>query len=129
MPTQKRWSLDELRHETGLGRAVMRSFVRDGLLPHPGFGPGSGYDLTNRLRLLSIVKLRDQGFSGAALKSKLATDDEAHKQPSIEITAPSSVSTWLHLELMPGVELNIDLSRADGVKTAAMLKTLGLKTK
>ncbi len=106
----------------------MRSFVRDGLLPHPGFGPGSGYDLTNRLRLLSIVKLREQGFSGPALKSKLAADDEAQNQPSIEITAPSSVSTWLHLELMPGVQLNIDLSRADGAKTAAMLKTLGLKT-
>lgn len=107
----------------------MRSFVRDGLLPHPGFGPGSGYDLSNRLRLLSIVKLRQQGFSGAALKLKVAAEAEAQDQQGIEVIAPSSVSTWLRVAVAPGVELHVDLSRADDTKTAAMLKALGLKTK
>jgi hypothetical protein len=134
MPPKSRWSLEELRKETGVGRVLMRRFVRDGFLPHPGFGPGAGYALDERRRLLSLVALRRQGFFGAALRSKLETEGEAEaKRPALAsdlLAAEStSASTWLRVVVAPGVELHVDLGRADGSKTAAMLKALGLKVK
>ncbi len=137
--TKAWWTGSDLRREARLGPKAAARLVKDGVVTSPGRGPNAGWDLEGRIRFLAAVKLGRRGYRGQALKEKVESStsaqlralaglpavDEAPKALVVPAIDPKAPSTWLRVPVAPGVELHVDLSRADSSKVAAMVKSLG----
>ncbi len=136
-PPKTWWDAREVRKEAQIGHKVAARLVREGLAPSPGRGPNAGWNLEGRIRLLAAVNLRKRGVHNPALKERIDASTplqlralaglpaEAEVSKPVTVTAePSGPTTWLRVPVAPGVELHVDVSRADSTKVAAMIKAL-----
>lgn len=114
------WTVRALMHETQLPRRQLQALWRLGIVAPPGRGPGAGFDAQARARILEAVRYRQQGYTGSALKARFT------KPPTAELKADlAKLSTWLRIAVAPGVELHVDLTRADMGRAEGLAKTLG----
>ena len=135
--TQKTWwEAREVRKEAQISHKVASRLVREGVVSSPGRGPNAGWSLEGRIRVLAAVALRKSGVHNPALKEQIDASTPAQlralaglppepgvvSQPVTDV--PGGPSTWLRVPVAAGVELHVDVSRADGSKVAAMIKAL-----
>ena len=71
------YTLQDLAKAAGKKERTVRYYQQRGLLRQPGqIGPGAHYDEDDRLRLLLIGRLQDEGLSLNEISERLATLDE-----------------------------------------------------
>jgi len=115
------WTVQAMMQETKMPRRKLRALWRMGVVPAPGRGPGAGFDAQARARILEAMRYRKQGYSGAALKARFPPKPSATAELK---PGEAALSTWLRITVAPGVELHVDLTRADMGRAQALAKTL-----
>lgn len=108
----------QLTAQTGVGRAAIYNWVREGLLPRPGRrGRGARYDAAFVARVERIRDLREKNRLHTAIRHALATEPPPLPPvaPAVppDTSPPTSIAAekWERLTLLPGLEVSY---RADG---------------
>jgi len=133
-------SIGELADEAGVTRRVVRFYVQRELIPPPeGKGRGSHYSTEHLQLIRRIQKMQAVGHSLDEIKTLLESpvpvlpssqfvkeelvdaDRIENKKAKVTRSAPRHVRTrakarvnagiWTRIEVMPGVELNVDIGR------------------
>ena len=104
---EKKFSIAEMAHCSGVTRRGVRFYVQKGLLPPPaGAGRGHYYTQQHLDRLIRIKELQAEGFSLeqilAVLNDRVPIEEAANRR-----TAVPSPKLWVRVDLAPGLELNI----------------------
>ena len=108
--------MEQLNAQTGVGRAAIYGWIREGLLPHPRHGRGARYNAAFVARVERIRDLRKQNRLHSAIRRALATEPPppapASAAPSQQPAVPDiTPEKWERLTLLPGLEVSY---RADG---------------
>ena len=126
-----RFTISELAERTGLTRRVVRFYVQRGLIPPPkGRGRGSHYAGVHLERIMQIQEWQAAGHSLEEIKvllefgadrsntpepvSKSAprhVQSRARARSRIKAGSQGSAELWARVEVLPGVELHIDLDK------------------
>jgi DNA-binding transcriptional MerR regulator len=107
------YGIGELADAAGLSRRAVRFYVQRELLPPPdGRGRGARYTEEHLRRLERIRALQDAGHSLDEIRAILAGNGRERPQAQPQQVAVLGAETWLRVELLPGVELHFDPSRA-----------------
>jgi len=104
----RRYNIDELADLGGVSRRTVRFYVQERLLPAPlGVGRGSHYDRTHLDRLLEVKAEQEAGRSLDDIRDgrRPASGRPGHAAAEGALSIPRSA--WRHLELAPGVELQV----------------------
>jgi DNA-binding transcriptional MerR regulator len=111
LPSNTRYSIDELCSLADTPRRTVRFYIQQGLLDRPeGQRRGAYYTQRHLEQLLFIARWREAGLSleriGALRHEQQEPEDLAPRR------RPGSVEVWSHLAVAPGVELQLEPNRA-----------------
>lgn len=99
---EKKINIGQLAELTGVSRRTIRFYIQNGLLPPPlGAGRGHYYTEEHLRDLLRIKTLKENNLS----LEKVA--EQLRDQNSPETPVYPLPTTWVRIEVNPGIELNI----------------------
>ena len=102
--SEPRYGIDELSGLGGVSRRTVRFYVQEELLPPPlGVGRGRHYGPEHLDRLLRVKELQEQGLTLTEVRERLEGRGEAARR----VTKKPERSTYVRLELAPGLELHV----------------------
>jgi DNA-binding transcriptional MerR regulator len=103
-----RLGVSELADLGGVSRRTVRFYVQEGLLPTPlGVGRGRHYGPEHLERLLKVKALQERGHSLADIRGVLEGGPKAEERQGPLSASPPPRTTWVRVEVLPGVELNV----------------------
>lgn len=99
---EKKINIGQLAELSGVSRRTIRFYVQNGLLPPPlGAGRGHYYTEEHLRDLLRIKTLKENNLSLEEVAGRL------HDQSEPEPAAYPLPTTWVRIEVGPGIELNV----------------------
>ena len=102
---EKKYNIGQLAELTGLSRRTIRFYIQSELVPPPhGAGRGHYYDTSHLQILQRICSLKDNKKSLEQIKREIKGESSIEQ----ELPAPTS---WTRIEIIPGIELNIEGGR------------------
>ena len=102
--SEPRFAIGDLAARGGVSRRTIRYYVQERLLPSPfGLGRGNHYGPEHLDRLLRIKAMQEAGYGLQQIREALeeGTRPENRPQPAVQQVL------WRHLELVPGVHLQV----------------------
>jgi DNA-binding transcriptional MerR regulator len=119
--SEPRYAIGDLADLGDVSRRTVRYYVQEGLLPSPfGLGRGNHYGPEHLDRLRRIKALQEAGRSLLEIRAELSGTTVATPVPPAEAPVPRAV--WRHLELAPGVQLQV--AHDVGIPAEARLREL-----
>jgi DNA-binding transcriptional MerR regulator len=123
------YTLYQLLEETGISERTLGNYIHLGLLPRPAHaGQNTHYTEEHVVRILAIGKMRNvEGLSMEVMRDRLDAMSPSdlhqyvwnHQRTMMPPVAPDTMvppaptaiggRTWTRYELIPGVELHIDI--------------------
>jgi DNA-binding transcriptional MerR regulator len=107
--SEPRYAIGDLADLGGVSRRTVRYYVQEGLLPSPfGLGRGNHYGPEHLDRLRRIKAMQEAGQSLGEIRAGLGGRDTA--VPPAPAPIPATPTLWRHLEVAPGVRLQVALA-------------------
>jgi DNA-binding transcriptional MerR regulator len=104
----ERLGISELADLGGVSRRTVRFYVQEGLLPAPlGVGRGRHYGPEHLEQLLRLKALQERGHRLADIRAVLEHPSTAEESQASPSAPPPPRTTWVRVEVLPGVELNV----------------------
>jgi DNA-binding transcriptional MerR regulator len=104
-----KYSIKDLASLGGVSRRTVRYYVQRGLIPPPlGTGRGNHYTQEHLDLLLSVKDAQQVGKSLDQITQEIKGEPWS---PPVEET-PAEMSSWIRVEINPGVEIHVRRDRA-----------------